>query len=320
MTAIVPRPQPCIRPLSRLWPALSAAGLLATLLACQGGAAPAQPLPAAPLHSALQADGRCDFSGTWAIRFIIPVKWSGNMGVRPGQGNIVQHLKSSRQADGHSLTDALQLCGSEVPDYETTAIAGSEHFGVRFPDSLFDNNNLPGATLRATISAPMPGGSYETELIAIQLGVALDDPRQDIWPHTFRDLHKVVDADNDGNPGITVNFAHTQGYALPPTNFSRTARARQIFSAVRNVASSAGNIVSCDRFEGEAYIPHINGAFAINAHALGCIKENGSHCSGSETALLDRYEPTYAANGVATVVMQRVDAAATCASIRAMAL
>ena len=266
---------------------------------------------------ALQPPTVCNFDGTWALKFTIPVQWSGNMGLRAGSGNIVQYLRSTRHTEGQDVVDALQVCGSHVPDYRTNLLAGDELFGVRFDEALFDRNTQVHGTLITHLSDFSPQATYHTDWTAIQLGVSLADPIVDAWPHSYRDLKEIIDADGDSNPGLTVSFSDAPGYSNPPTLFSRKKRARSIFTAVRNVARSDGQALSCDRFEGTAEIPHIEGVFAVNAHALGCIKEDGSKCSVAETSLLDKYEPSYAPAGQATVAMQRMPEGATCADARA---
>ena len=268
-------------------------------------------------HQALQAPADCNFGGTWALKFTIPVQWSGNMGVRAGSGNIVQYLRSARHTQGQDMVDALQVCGSHVPDYRTNILAGNELFGVRFDEALFDRNTEVHGALITHLSDLSPQATYHTDWTAIQLGVSLANPITDAWPHSYRDLKEVIDADGDNNPGLTVSFSDAPGYSNPPTLFSRQKRARFIFTAVRNVARSQGQALSCDRFEGTAEIPFIDGMFAVNAHALGCIKEDGSKCSVAETSLLDKYEPSYAPAGQATVIMQRMPEGATCADARA---
>jgi hypothetical protein len=265
----------------------------------------------------LQPAVNCSFDGAWALKFTIPVQWSGNMGVRAGSGNIVQYLRSQRHTEGQSVIDALQVCGSHVPDYRTNILAGNELFGVRFDEAQFDRNTQVHGTLISHLSDFSPQATYSTDWTAIQLGVSLADPIVDAWPHSYRDLKEIIDADGDDNPGLTVSFSDAPGYSNPPTLFSRQKRARFIFTAVRNVARSSGQAVSCDRFEGTAEVPYIEGVFAVNAHALGCIKEDGSKCTVAETSLLDKYEPSYAPAGQATVVMQRMPEGATCADARA---
>jgi hypothetical protein len=318
----------CRRAAADLGRLLRRSGPMAHVLFCLaalGGCGDA--LQGASSETALETDGTaqqsllaptdCNFDGTWALKFTIPVQWSGNMGVRAGSGNIVQYLRSARHTQGQDLVDALQVCGSHVPDYRTNILAGNELFGVRFDEALFDRNTQVHGALITHLSDFSPQATYHTDWTAIQLGVSLANPITDAWPHSYRDLKEVIDADGDNNPGLTVSFSDAPGYSNPPTLFSRQKRARFIFTAVRNVARSHGQAFGCDRFEGTAEIPFINGMFAVNAHALGCIKEDGSKCSVAETSLLDKYEPSYAPAGQATVIMQRMPEGATCADARA---
>ena len=111
------------------------------------GGGEAGPIPTMP----------CNFNGTWATKLTIPVNWvpQGIMSVilQPGSGTIDQWIMQSRVQNGTTLTDTTVVCGIDLPDFTGTVVAGAEAYGVRFPDSLFDDNYLPTFIINGTLSA-----------------------------------------------------------------------------------------------------------------------------------------------------------------------
>ena len=250
------------------------------------------------------------------MRFVVPVKWSGNLGVQSGTGEIVQWVRSDRTKTGDTtVNDTLTVCGTTVPDYRSQKAFGNELFGVRFPDSLFDSEVIPTASVTTHVSAFATGGTYTSDQVAIQIGVKMANPLTDAWPKKQSDVVSV-DSDKDSKKGITVQAASGDKYALPPVNMFRTKRATQFYLGVRNVAASTGQINTCERFTGTATIPLIGGKLALNSHLLGCLKTDGNDCSDGETDLIDKFQPDYQLNGPASVVMVKMDPKSTCAAVR----
>jgi hypothetical protein len=262
----------------------------------------------------------CQLDGTWAFKFEIPVTWPGNAGVQGGSGVITQWARAERtHHDASSITDSIVACGSTVPDYKSQALWGGETFGTRFPDALFDNGYLPAVELSTSLTGSTVGSAYSSEVMPVQLGLAFAQPLTDKWPSSAAELLPfVVDSDHDQKPGISLTTATGHGISRPPVSYNRRRRATKFYVAVRDLVRSTGTIVNCDRFEGTASIPMLDGVPALQSRILGCEIEDGSECTKGELILSNMFQPPYRLNGEAKAVLVRVADQTSCATIRAM--
>lgn len=262
----------------------------------------------------------CNLDGTWAFKFEIPVSWPGNAGVQGGSGMITQWARAERtHKDAVTITDNITACGSTVPDYKSQALWGGETFGTRFPDDLFDNGYLPAVELTTNLTGSTPGSAYNSDVMPVELGLALAHPLTDKWPTSVAALMPfVVDSDHDGKPGISLNTAAGAGMSRPPVSYNRRRRATKFYVAVRDLTGSTGTIVSCDRFEGVATIPMLDGVPALQSRILGCEIEDGSECTKGELILSNMFQPPYRLNGEAKAVLVRVTENTPCSAIRAI--
>ncbi|HET6343324.1 MAG TPA: hypothetical protein VFH51_00275 [Myxococcota bacterium] len=262
----------------------------------------------------------CNLDGTWAVKFVVPVSWRANVAVQGGQGEIVQWALSQRKRESDStVIDSLKPCGSTVPDYKSQTIFGGETYGIRFPNSLFDGSALKATNVRTRVASFAVGSAFESDLAPIQIGVSLPNPLTDAWPTKAQELlSHVLDADGNGKPGVTLDAATGNGYAVPPVNFGRSKHADHFYVAIRNIAGMQGKITSCDRIDGNAVIPQVAGKVALNSRVLGCHKTDGSDCSPAEAGLLDKFQPDYQVASQPTATLVRMAAGATCAQVRAM--
>jgi hypothetical protein len=314
------RSQPVRRVLSYFTFFMAASGVLGL----QGGCgepleAPAEAAMAPQAAASTQAlAAACDLSGEWGMRLQIPVQWSGSLGIRSGRGTMIHHVRLQRRHNGQRVEDRLQVCGVQLPDYTTTALAKNERFGVRFPASLFAREDLPTFPMNYTIDEAVPGASFQTDYLAIQMGVEMERPIDAPWPKLYTGLQPILDADHDGYPGVAVEFDQGPGYSNPPINWSGSIRADKIFTAFRNVARLSGTYASCDRIVGAGEVPQIERVFALNAHALGCLKLGGGECTPKETLLLDRFQPIYRVTGPSVLHMQRLPGRLSCEAVRAL--
>lgn len=285
--------------------------------AAQAAITPAQ----VEVHSRQSVGGACDFTGTWAVKFDIPVTWSFNMGISGGSGVIEQWALVTRRMaeDGQAITEEVRPCGSSIPTYRSLAIYGGESYGVSFPDSLFDSGTLPTLMGETHLTGRAPGSSYLTAPLPITLGVNLPNAATMPWPKRTADLTPfVTDSDADGQPGVTA-FAREDGdLVLPPVNTSKTHRAHRFHIALRNIIGARGHIVSCDRFEGDAVVPKISGRPAIHSTILGCELTDSSLCSRGQATLANTFQPVYQLADGSRSVMVRVADSTHCAEVRAL--
>lgn len=296
--------------------------ILAALLGCGDGSAPTAQATldgGAPVHEqALSA--ACDFSGTWAVKFDIPVAWRFNPGISSGSGTIEQWaLVERRVLDDHTLEEVVRPCGSAIPTYRALAIYGGEEYGVSFPDALFDSGVLPTLTGTTWIGGHSPGNVYDTRPLPLTLGVDLPQASTAHWPKRLAELTPhVVDSDEDGQPGVTAVARQDGSLVLPPVNTTKSRRATKFHIALRNVIGARGKIISCDRFEGSAVVAEVAGKPAISSTILGCELTDSSACSRAQATLANTFQPAYQVGPDSRSVMVRVQDGATCAEVRAL--
>ena len=296
--------------------------ILVALWGCGDG--PAQMEAAAldtsgPAHEdALSA--ACDFSGTWAVKFEIPVAWRFNPGISSGSGTIEQWaLVNRRVLDDQTLEEVVRPCGSAIPTYRALSIYGGEQYGVGFPDALFDSGVLPTLTGTTWIGGQSPGHYYDTRPLPLTLGVDLPEASTAAWPKRVSELAPyIVDSDEDGQPGVTAVAREDGSLVLPPVNTTKSRRATKFHIALRNVIGARGQIVSCDRFEGSAVVAQVGGKPAISSTILGCELTDSSACSRAQATLANTFQPAYQVGEDSRSVMVRVHDEATCAQVRAL--
>lgn len=295
------------------------AALSLTIISCMTSlaACSAAPSDEPAIESAAQSLTECDATGVWAIKVETPVTWPGTFVVQGGTGTVKNWIKANRVQNGLEIVDTASLCGVETPDYQSTAMFGSEKYGLRFPAALFDGNLLPTFPLTGTLSSREIGASYTSGAVATVVGAAMTDAARDVWPSNGAALTQL-DSDADGKPGVAGDMATDPGFSLPPVNAFRTARANRVHVAFRQALTSTGTVKSCSRTDGTGTIAVINNKPAIDSHVLGCRKEDGTDCNASEYKLMDSAAPVYAPSGEAVITMVKVAPETTCADIRAM--
>jgi hypothetical protein len=259
----------------------------------------------------------CDPTGTWAIKVETPVSWDKSFVVQGGTGTITNWLRTTRTADGLNISDTATICGVSTPDYSSAAVFGSEHYGVRFPDALFEAGTLPTFTIAGTLSAAGPGATFTAQPAAAIIGATMTNPGTDPWPANSAQLTSA-DQDNDGNVGVSVDTATGGDYKDPPLDALKSNRAKKVYTAFRQVLTTQGTISTCNRVDGSGTVAVINNKPAIDQHVLGCLRETGVACAASDFKLLDSAAPVYKPTGDAVVTMVRVPANTTCTDIRAI--
>jgi hypothetical protein len=282
-------------------------------------------------------DAGCDFNGTWATRITIGVTWQPqgltNLILQPGSGTIMQWVKGVRVQSPdapRSLMDDSVVCGIALPDFQATALGLNEVYGVRFPDTLFDDQYVPPFTVSGALDEQMT--KYSTTQTAVLLGLTMNSPTTDPWPAT---VPTAVDMDNDGNPGVTIGVAHgplatptisASSYSYIPTEILipppiiPAPGASSLYVAIRQITVTTGTVQDCNTITGTVSIPVIESKPAIDSHILGCALVDGGHCTtgtSSQTSFLDNSEPVFTPTNTTSFKSVRLAAGATCADVRA---
>jgi hypothetical protein len=270
--------------------------------------------------------GACDFSGTWGSRLVIDVSWTPqgltSIILSPGSGTITQWLLSTRTLSGNTPDESAVVCGIDLPDFDGSAIAGGEVYGIRFPNSLFDNNYIPAFAIHGTFSGSSPGSTYNTSAAAVLLGLTLSNPLTSPWPST---ITTQVDMDHDGSPGVTADSLQTSGYTYPPVDIFKTNRADQLYLAIRQVTQLSATATDCDHLRGTVSIPTLSDPSSgtskpgIDSHVIGCrVSGTGTPCDSTQWSFVDNTQPVFAPSGATTFASVRLPTAATCATVRGM--
>jgi hypothetical protein len=268
------------------------------------------------------AAATCDFTGTWGSKLVIDVSWTpqGITGIllASGSGTITQWILSTRTLSANTSTESAVACGIDLPDFDGTAIAGGEVYGVRFPDSLFDNGYLPTFAINGTFSGSLPGSTYNTSAAAVLLGLTLTNPTTAPWPAT---ITTEVDMDQDGEPGVTADTLQGNGYTYPPVDVFETNRADELYLAIRQVTQLSATATDCNTLTGTVSIPTITSdgtsKSAIDSHVIGCrIAGTTTNCNSTQWSFVDNTQPVFAPSGGSSFASMRIASGSTCASVR----
>ncbi len=284
----------------------------------------------ADAHSAPDApslpDGACDFNGTWGTEITIDVSWQpqgiNEIALAPGTGQIKQWIKADRHQSGTALSDDTDVCGIVLPDFAGSVL--NETYGIRFPNSLFDDGYLQPFTANSALSKLMPGAMFSTTTTAVLMGISLQQPTVDPWPGV---VTTSVDKDQDGKPGVTADVAEGPGYSNIPAEFpplfQQLARASSVYLAIRQVSVVTATVTDCDDMTGTVSIPPIatpDGGTkpGIDSHVLGCaLADGGGDCSPTQAAFLDNTQPVFTPTGATAFKSIRMKPGASCADVRA---
>jgi hypothetical protein len=270
------------------------------------------------------APATCDFNGTWGSRLVIDVSWTpqGITGIilASGSGTITQWLMSTRTQSGSTLSESAVACGVDLPDFEGTAIGGGEVYGIRFPNSLFDDGYVPAFAIQGSFSGTSPGSTYNTAAAAVLLGLTLANPTTTPWPAT---ITTEVDMDQDGKPGVTANTLQGNGYTYPPVDLFKTNRADELYLAIRQVTQLSATATDCNDLTGTVSIPAIsdssNGTSkpAIDSHVIGCrIAGTTTDCNATQASFVDNTQPVFTPSGGSSFTSVRMPSGSTCAAVR----
>jgi hypothetical protein len=274
--------------------------------------------------------GACNFAGTWGAEITIDVNWAAggllDIVIAPGSGAIKQWLLTTRTQNGNTVTDTAVVCGIQLPDFQGNAQLVNETYGIRFPNSLFDNGGLTSFPINGTVSGSTPTATYTTAPAAALLGLTLANPTTAVWPAT---ISTEIDEDVDSKPGITANVAPPMGgFSNVPLDISvisfpnTVARADHLYLAIRQVTSVSAQFTDCDHASGSVTVPQITDSstatkkYAIDSHVIGCsVVGTGTDCSANQTTFVDENQPVFVPTAT-TYSSARLANGATCATVR----
>jgi hypothetical protein len=252
----------------------------------------------------------CDLSGTWAGKVSLQVTWPGTVTLAGGSGTIGVWMIVKGTQSGSSIPVTMTPCGVVVPDFQSSAAAGNEPYGLTFPNTLFDHAPpyLLAVNSTVTLGATTVGSSYSIPAIAFLLGLSMTNPTTDAWPST-PEMVTQVDMDQDTNVGVTAEYKTGGTYVLVPLNLSKSVRSDKAYLAARFAASYAGTFSTCTNITGTATVTH------YDTHVIGCEHSGGGACTQTESDFADSNKPAYVP-GSATITMVKIANSGTCADVR----
>lgn len=251
---------------------------------------------------------QCDLTGTYALKLQVPTSWPARPLLSAGSGVFTYWVRLELMQDGLSFAATLTPCGKLVPDFRA-ARPLLEVYGIEIPTTLFDRSPaLRAQTASGTLSELGPGARLSLGPTSILLGATLSDPVRDAWPSAG--ALRAVDADADGELGITGNYKSGIGYTLPPLNDLGSTRGLRGYVASRIVFSLSGTLDTCAASSGSVTTG------GVDTHTLGCrVIGDLRDCLSFEADHLDTNGPIFTSGG-GTYSLTRVTSGASCASVR----
>ncbi len=168
-------------------------------------------------------------SATWAMKQVVSVQVASPTG-GDEWGSVITTRRMILQwnREGTNITWTDETCSmSSTSVYDTLS-----SYGYGFITAL------PLNTRDATLSVEEVGADFEAERYTELMGVVLDDPEEETLPEDEED-ERVVDSDEDENPGVTVDVHQEvlDSYG-------------ELYMIQRNRSTYHGVVVNPDRIEG----------------------------------------------------------------------
>ncbi len=247
-------------------------------------------------------------TGTDAVHIIMGVTWPGSVGTNPGSGTVHVWTRSKLTYGANNAITAVNTpCGSQVPDIQTTPIAGGAKVQPEFLPAVWESAAMGTAQATGTQSSFDVNSKVNIVSAPVLVGLSMTDPNA-AWPAAT--AIQAVDSDGDGHPAITATPKSTAGYGLPPTSILQTNHADLLYIASRITSTLTGVRDTCDSQKGAAQVA------AFDSHVVGCHIKGGGDCAPADSKFVDDNRTVYKVTG-ATFEAKTVSDTATCADVRA---
>jgi hypothetical protein len=256
---------------------------------------------------------------TLGIHIILNVTWAGSTATNMGTGQVHLWNKAMLNANGTVLSGEAMSCGTSLPDIELNAagtlVTGKSKVQIAIPFEAWDAPSVPKFGQSGSLAGWTVGSDIVMEPTVALVGLTMPDPMA-AWPKSFVDI-MAVDAEGDGNIGITGNGKQDATYTYPPTGLGLLGSAPvadKVYIASRTVVQLTGKTTTCEEQAGTA-----NAKFFDN-HIVGCHVFNGGECTrngaGSQADFIDASRTVYVPTA-GTFKSKKLADNATCADVRA---
>jgi len=241
-----------------------------------------------------------------------------------GKGDVLQWNMSRRVQDTPTTYhEATSLCGIYLPDLSGAILTSNQKFGIRFPDSIWDQGGIPPVVFATTVTSVGQEVRWVAGPIALLTGLTMQNPTTAPWPDAFPST-QTPDQDSDGSPGVTVipvdpktdSSYNWPPVGLPPYLGADYPRASRISVVVRTVSNLRGTITGCDEAKGSVDIIDIDGKPALSSMVIACTRTDGQVCSQSESLFVNSARPVFTPSGPGILRSVRLSDAGTCADVR----
>jgi hypothetical protein len=256
---------------------------------------------------------------TLGIHIVLDVTWAGSTATNMGSGKVHLWNKATLNATGTALSGEAMSCGTNLPDIDLNAagvlVTGKMKVQIQIPFEAWDAPSIPKFQQTGTLASWDVGSDIKMDPTVALVGLTMADP-MGAWPKSFVDI-MPVDAEGDGNIGITGLGKNDATYTYPPTGLGVLGSAPvadKVFIASRTVVQLTGKTTSCEDQAGTAT------AKFFDNHIVGCHIFNGSDCTrngaGSQADFIDASRTVYVPTA-GTFTSKKLADTATCADVRA---
>lgn len=239
-----------------------------------------------------------------AVRLTIDTTWDETLALMAGAGKLYSWSKLTIEPSTSTVRE-FRACGSLMPVYHGTAVAGSFKSFQRVPTEKYDLPTMPfvaggSATRLDTTLTLLPG--------PLLLGLSLPDPSA-TWPATPGDPTVMpVDADGDGKPGLTSVMRNDEMFTGSPTSILQTERIDAMYMGSRLAFRATLDDTACaDTLQGTAEL------LAIDTLFIGCHVKDRGDCRPEELAFFEENRPRPKFSSAAAVLAVVIPLEATCA-------
>jgi hypothetical protein len=256
---------------------------------------------------------------TSANHIIADVSWPSKTGIEAGSGKIhiwtlsVLDFGAPDPATGKiPATGEVHPCGSFIPELSKSAIAGGGKVQTVIADDVWDKPGMPAFTAKGALSGFDVGATIEMDPVVSLVGLSMSDPNGP-WPSSAKQV-TAVDPDGDGQPGIKAMPRTDAPFSPPPTSLFEALnpngkRALELYLVTRTAVALGGSRDTCTTATGAATVQ------LFDSHVVGCKRNDGKVCSGSESDFIDQNQPKYTIQS-ATYEMVQLPDGASCADAR----
>lgn len=252
-------------------------------------------------------------SGVSANRMRVEISWPANTGLEAGSGIMQIWTLNHLDFDGTVVSGTAKSCGSLIPPFTKSAIAGGGQVQTLIPDEVWDTPGMPEFAALGEISGFNVGATITMTPVFSLVGLKMDNPKG-AWP-SDPNVIDTTDPDGNGKPGILAVPRTDGNFGAPPVSLfgaldPNGPRADQLGLVTRTAFALQGTRDACTSAKGNVVVHN------IDSHVVHCRIRGGGDCTAAESGFIDSNQPKFSF-GNSSYVMIQMPEDATCADVRA---